>query len=226
MRRLLLIILIFISVGLHGQDTFTTGLLPKINISGKISGDVKLTGNFESRHALYERFDDGEEVFEYSYRRLEASAIVSVKTRINQSLSGGYTLISKTDETEHRLLQQYSIVNRFDAFRLGHRFAADQTMDADKTWEYRGRYRITFEKPLAGDDVDPKEFYLKANNEYLGIFGKDKPDLEIRVLALIGYEINAAQSIEFGPGYRVKGLFGPGINQTLWFSVNWYFSAN
>ncbi len=226
MRIFLFLTGIFFAIGVLGQDTFTAGLLPKINISGKVAGDIKLTGNFESRHALYERLDTGEDVFEYNYRQLEASAIISVKTRINQSLSGGYTLISKTDETEHRLLQQYSIVNRFDAFRLGHRFAADQTLSHDETWEYRGRYRITFEKALAGDDVDPKEFYLKANNEYLGIFGEDKPDLEIRVLVLIGYEINAAQSIEFGPGYRVKGFSEPGTDQALWFSISWYFSAN
>jgi hypothetical protein len=226
MRKFLFLTGIFISTIVLGQDTFTAGLLPKINVSGKISGDVKITGNFESRHALYERFDNGEDVFEYSYRRLEASAIVSVKTRINQSLSGGYTLISGQDKTAHRFLQQYSIVSRFDAFRLGHRFAADQTIGPDKNWEYRGRYRITIEKALEGDDVDPGEFYLKINNEYLGIFGDEKPDLEIRALALLGYEINGANSIEFGPGYRVKNLSGNGLDQALWFSLNWYFSTN
>lgn len=226
MTRILLLAGIFIAIHTMGQDTFTAGLLPKINISGKISGDVKLTGNFESRHALFERFDSGKDVFEYNYRQLEASGIISVKTSINQSLSGGYTLISKMDQTEHRFLQQYSIVSSFDALRLGHRFAADQTLAPDKVWEYRGRYRITFEKPLAGDNVDPKEFYLKANNEYLGIFGKEKPDLEIRLQALVGYEINATQSIEAGPGYRIKNFSGPGNNQALWLSINWYFSAN
>ena len=213
--------------GMNGfsQDRFIAGLLPKLNVSTRVSGDVKLTANLESRHALYERIQSGDDVFEHSYKQLEASAIVSVKTRVNQSLSGGYTFIERPGADQHRLLQQYSIVSSFDAFRLGHRFASDQ-MFWDDNLEIRVRYRITFEKPLAGDRVDPKEFYFKSNNEYLLSFEDNSSDLEIRVLALIGYEFNSANSIEFGPGYRIKDFSGNGIDQAIWFSLNWYFSVN
>lgn len=216
-----------ILLGMNGfsQNRFIAGLIPKLNLSTRVSGDVKLTANIESRHALYERIETGDDVFEHSYRQLEASAIVSVKTRVNQSLSGGYTFIDRPGTDRHRFLQQYSIVSRFDAFRLGHRFASDQTF-WDENLEIRARYRITLEMPFTGDRVDPKEFYFKSNNEYLLSFEDNNSDLEIRLVGLIGYEFNSTNSIEFGPGYRMQNFSGNGIDHALWFSFSWYFSVN
>jgi hypothetical protein len=225
-RKIILPAMLLISLAGFAQDRFLAGVIPKINISTKISGDLKLTGNIEARNIFYEEAGGDEGKFGYKYQLLEASGYLSVKTRVNHSLTGGYLLRSRDGRVFHRFIQQYSVVNRFEAFRLGHRFAADQTIDPDHNWEIRTRYRLTVELPLSGDQIDPKEFYLKFSNEYLGIFGKEKPDLEIRLGALIGYEAGGSSRLELGPGYRVNDFSGNGIDQAFWLSLNWYFTVD
>ncbi|MBE0638039.1 MAG: DUF2490 domain-containing protein [Bacteroidales bacterium] len=223
-----LMLMIFMIYGLNGfvQDRFRAGILPKINVSAKISGDLKLTGNIESRNLLYDNPGNGEGKFDYKIQVVDAAVYLSLKTHLNHSLTGGYLYRSREDQIFHRFIQQYSIVNNLDAFRLGHRFASDQTLDPDGNWEIRARYRITAEKPLSGDNVDPKEFYFKASNEYLGEFENNETGLEIRLVALIGYEVDKQNKVEIGPDFRMSDITYNGINQVLWFTLSWYFRVN
>lgn len=225
-RKLVVVILVFVGVNSIAQNVFRAGIMPEVNISTKLSGDLKLTGNIESRIINFDYQDEANGTFKNQYQLIDASIYLSQKLNLNQSLSVGYLLRSRENKIFHRFIQQYSIVSGRDALRLGHRFALDQTLDPDGNWEIRTRYRITAEKPLSGDNIDSKEFYLKAGNEYLGIFEGNESDLEIRLMLFLGYEVNSQSKIEFGPDYRFSDFTGNGIDHVVWMNIGWYYRIN
>ena len=106
----------------------------------------------------------------------------------------------------HRIIQQFTITQKLYSSRLLHRIRTDQTFEKDEALQLRLRYRLSWEKPLSGLKVDANEFYLKINNEYLGMLQEGKGDLEIRGLANLGYSISDSNKIESGVDYRVEQL--------------------
>ena len=89
---------------------------------------------------------------------------------------------------------------------MSHRIRSDETLEKNEVIELRLRYRLSWEKPLSGLKVDAKEFYLKINNEYLGILQDGQGDLEIRGLATLGYNISDSKRVEAGIDYRIENL--------------------
>src|SRR5690606_33535803 len=109
----------------------------------------------------------------------------------------------------HRVIQQFSITQRLATSRLAHRFRTDQTFEKDEALQLRLRYRMSWEKALNGLEIDPKEFYLKLNNEYLGVLQDGEGNLEIRGLAAVGYIISDKNQIESGVDYRLENVIDP-----------------
>src|SRR5690606_24441681 len=100
----------------------------------------------------------------------------------------------------------------------------DQTFEKDEDVQFRLRYRISFEKPLNGQEIDPKEFYLKFNNEYFGILKSSKGNLEIRALASLGYNISDKNKIETGIDYRAEDLIDSKTTHKVFLNIGWYHS--
>jgi len=67
-------------------------------------------------------------------------------------------------------MEQLTFVQAFNAFRMAHRIAVDETFGGEDPLEVRFRYRVGAEFPLNGLFVDPSEFYFKITNEYLNKF--------------------------------------------------------
>ena len=88
--------------------------------------------------------------------------------------------------------------------------------------EYRFRYRATLENPLNGKSIDPKEFYLKINNEYLNAFEDREYDLEIRFSPLLGLKLNERNKLELGLDYRLDSFLENKTRNHFWTSINWY----
>ncbi|PWG06772.1 DUF2490 domain-containing protein [Polaribacter aquimarinus] len=103
---------------------------------------------------------------------------------------------------------------------MGHRFAFEQFYQPKKQTTFRTRYRISTEKPLNGERVDVKEFYIKFANEYLCDFS----DFEIRVTQYLGYQASKKDKIEFGLYYRVSDFISNQTENTLWLRTTWYIS--
>ena len=61
----------------------------------------------------------------------------------------------------------FKSVERFPAFRLGHRIQADQTWGGNDDATFRLRYRLSLDIPLNGTTTNPNELYFKLNHEYL-----------------------------------------------------------
>ena len=195
-----------------------SGLLPQLNVNATVTGAWKLNAKLESRQILAEG-----EGLDYRYERTDLTAIISRK-RATDSWGGGYMIRLQGDEFIHRTLQQYSLVRRYEAFRLGHRFRADQTFRADRPVAFRLRYRLSTDLPLQGQSVDPREFYLKLNTEYLGFLQQGDTDLEIRGFAALGWNQNDNNKIEFGLDYRVDSFLAAAPRHNFWWYVGWYVS--
>lgn len=126
----------------------------------------------------------------------------------------------EADELFHRFTQQFIMVQRLSGFRLAHRFLSDQTISDAERPEFRLRYRISSEIPLNGQSVDPQEFYLKVNNEYVNSLQDAAYDLEVRLIPLLGYDISEHFKIETGLDYRVSSFLNDAGRHSFWMSLN------
>lgn len=217
-------LLLAISATSLAQSSFATGLLPKVRISAKISDQIKWVQGIESRQAITD--NSLENSFNYDYILTDISSIISFKIGSNTSTNIGYLVRFREGKTIHRAIQQFNIVTNADAYRIGHRFATDQTFGNETTPTFRLRYRVTAEKPLSGSKVDPKEFYAKLGNEYLGSLKSNNGDLEIRLLPFIGYEISKTNKVEIGLDYRISKFIDGDSKNNLWLSFNWFYSLD
>lgn len=149
----------------------------------------------------------------------------SRKTGLNNALAGGYLVRSREGQLFHRYIQQFTMVKRYETFRMAHRFSSDQTFNSAEPWELRLRYRITAEIPLNGQSVDPGEFYLKFNNEYLNSWQESEPDLEIRLVPLAGFEFTDNNKLEFGLDYRLSSFLDGSSRNSFWLNFGWYLKV-
>jgi hypothetical protein len=211
------ILFLFSALSLLGQQDLSAGLLPKVNVSARLSDQVGLVSSVESRQLLY---DDPE--VDYRYVLTDAATFFSFRTQPDQKFNLGYTLRFRNKQLFHRFSQQYNFVDYRDSYRVGHRLALDQTFAKNEPAVYRARYRVTLEKPLSGDKVDPREFYLKAGVEFLGAYEERDWGLEGRLVPLLGYEINDNDKVEAGLDYRLDGIFSNAPGQDFWWAITWY----
>jgi hypothetical protein len=148
--------------------------------------------------------------------------ITAKKVSLNSRVSGGYLIRIRDKDLIHRIIQQYTIVQKMTSFRLAHRFASDQTFSLNESPEFRLRYRLTSEIPLNGQSVDPKEFYIKINNEVVNSFQNSDYDLEIRIVPFLGYGITDSNKIEIGLDYRANSFLNYSTRHNFWVSLNWF----
>ncbi len=204
------------------QSTYSTGVLPSINFNKKLQRDWSLNFKTETRLRLSEGEFKGEVNNDIDYILSDFSLIGAKKVGLNSRIAAGYLVRFRDNEMVHRAIQQYSIVQRLSAARLAHRIASDQSFFESNSYEIRLRYRLTSEIPLNGQSVDPKEFYLKINNEYLNSFQGSEYDLEIRIVPLLGFDITDTNKIELGIDYRVNSFLNNTTDHSFWMSINWF----
>ncbi|RME92176.1 MAG: DUF2490 domain-containing protein [Bacteroidetes bacterium] len=207
---------------LCAQHTYRIGWLPQVNLNYKVNDQWRLNGKVESRPALASGQWGDALAFEYSLTDLSLQA--AYKFHHQQTLSGGYLWRIRPDEDHHRLIQQYSLVHQLARFRLGHRFAADQTFRPRSPLEVRLRYRLSVELPLSGTQVDAGELYLKVNHEYLNAFQGSDYELEVRLVPVVGYLLTDRNKWEMGFDARLDGFLNQATRWTLWWAMAWYYS--
>lgn len=212
---------VFVNVALT-QATFELGTLPAVNLNKKLKKDWSLNFKIEARQLIMEGDFQSDANKGFTYVRTDNSLLAAKKVGLNSKIAGGYMLRILEDEIVHRIIQQYSIVQRMIGFRLAHRFSSDQTFSPEEIVQIRLRYRITSEIPLNGQSLDTREFYLKINNEYLPIFQGKERDFEIRIVPLLGYQFARGHKTEFGMDYRVKSMFSDEPSHSFWTSLSWY----
>lgn len=215
-------LLVFLIGKTFAQDAYSLGTLPSFNLNKGLGNNWSLNFKAETRLRFMQGEFGADVPVDFNFQTADFALTASRKTGLNNSLAGGYLIRQRGEQTYHRFIQQFTIVKRFESFRLAHRFSSDQTFNSEEPWELRLRYRITTEIPLNGQSVDPGEFYLKLNNEYLNSWQESEPDLEIRIVPLAGYEFTDNNKLEFGLDYRLSSFLDGGSRNSFWINIGWY----
>lgn len=224
MKRIFIILFLFLNFTLLAQD-FESGNISQIGINKSLPNNWKLNFSSEIRQIFFDGVLGETFKQNYKYKRTEFSVLGAKKIAVNQNLSAGYLIRFQDTTIIHRFLQQYTIVNKFNHFKLAHRFSLNQTKKENIDWEHTLRYRISLEKPFNGQSVDAKEFYAKFSNEYLlYIQNYDVSDFEIRALAAVGYSLNETHKIETGLDYRISNLPNANKSHEFWLLLGWFVS--
>lgn len=216
-----IICLLFVNP-VSSQRTYQLGVLPAVNLNNKFKNDWSFNTKIESRQRLQSGDFSGGADKEYQYVLTDISLIAGRKVGLNSRIGGGYLIRIAEGEQMHRFIQQYIIVQKKSGYRLAHRFLTDQTFSEKEAPVFRLRYRITSEIPLNGESVDPTEFYLKLNNEYVNSVQEADYDLEIRLVPLLGYGISDDHKIELGLDYRINSFVSSSTQHSFWVSLNWF----
>ena len=211
--------------GLTAQQNYRSGTLIQLNVNFSLPKNLKLNTKLESRQIFSEKETDKMRSGQVRNERTDFHVILTKKLSADNSIGGGYLVRLQDGDFVHRLIQQFNHVRKLEVVSLAHRVVLDETFSKDEPVELRLRYRLSAEKALNGRSVDPREFYLKLNNEYLGIFGSGSPDLEIRASAALGYDVSDTNKIEFGLEYRVNEFYTAAKAQQFWVTIAWYLSV-
>jgi len=215
-------LLIFIPAAVFSQAVYRAGTLPQLNVNFKISDNLKLNNKLESRQIFSEKEEEQATSKRFRYERSDLTMILTRKLSAANTIGGGYLIRLEDKQFVHRFIQQFSNVTKREYVRVAHRIVTDETFRRDSEVQLRLRYRLSLEKALNGINIDPKEFYAKLNNEYLGIYEAKSVDLEIRGLLALGYNATDNNKIELGFEYRVNEFNKPVQAQQYWMTIGWF----
>ncbi|MCI5054569.1 MAG: DUF2490 domain-containing protein [Flavobacteriales bacterium] len=216
--RFLGLIFFILSANVAGfAQNFELGSLPQATMSINIK-DVTFNSNIQSRNIFFQQDD-----FDYSYDLTDFTFTCSKKIMGQYTILGGYMFRIEQSNLTHRFLQQISRNKRLNRGKVGLRFRVDQTF-GNEPFEFRARFRLAFEQPLAGNVLNDRELYLKYSFENIHGFSNGLYDLDLRFLYFLGYRINDGNRIEFGVDYRLDKFTYSDLNQTLWLAVNYYYA--
>lgn len=218
---ILVILLLVNSLG-YTQSRYQLGLLPSINLHKKLPQDFSLNFRIESRQKLKDGFFNTPADYGYDYVLTDFAVLAAKKISGNKTVGLGYLIRLEEGEIIHRSIQQFTVTRNYSALRLAYRLSTDQTFSAEEPAEYRLRYRISGEIPLNGQTVDPREFYLKLNHEYLNAWQDGEYDLEMRAVPMLGYEFSDTQKMEIGLDYRLSSFLNDSSRQRFWVALNWF----
>ena len=165
---------------------------------------------------------------QYQFNHMQVQFFATYSVWTNLKLSGGYTFrINDPTETlgshNHRLMQQLAFVSYLRGQRFANRFRLEQRF-RDEGYINRWRYRISFDVPLNGENVDPGEKYLVASDEWLFSFNNQGHESQNRLYLGIGWYANSQRKIEAGFQYRLDGIGTGTLDNTLWFTTAFYWN--
>lgn len=222
-KRVLFLCFVLLGLSLNkviAQSTYQVGFLPSINVNNKLKNDWAFNTKLESRLLTQKGSLNGKSDHRNEYVLTDLSFLAAKKIGLNSRLAGGYLLRVEAEGVRHRFMQQFMVVQRLSGIRWVHRFVFDQTFAKRDDPQYRIRYRISTEIPLNGESVDPGEFYLKINHEYLNSFQASEYDLEVRLVPLLGFDLTKGYKIETGMDYRANSFLNDPARHSFWMCLN------
>ncbi len=227
-RSLILFVCLFfvIPVFSFAQSIYQIGILLSFTLTKKINPKWKVSLNVQSRFSIYKGEFANSDTFQEdrNYILTDISVLANRKIGLNTSLTVGYLTRFRNKEQHNRLFQQFIISKKYNNVALSHRFVTDQTFRPNQKSEFRGRYRLAFDRPLQGNKLNPKEFYLKVNNEYLISLQDEKWSNEVRLIPFLGYAFTDKNKVEIGIDYRVGSLGEEFLRNNFWIAINYYWS--
>lgn len=214
---------IFLLIGLCfsalAQHSYTGGVQTEIKPTVSFKKDWKLNGKITTRTLFFE--GSSEESFKgiSVFERSELEMIMTKDLSNKSSIGFGYLIRDEESDFKQRFIQQFSISKEATAFKYGHRFRFDETLQKDQDVIYRFRYRFNIEKALSKDNN--KRTYFFVSNEYLPTLQGDDLSLETRVFPGIGFKLNEKNKVELGIDYRMEDLFTQSHKQIFLLNIAW-----
>ena len=201
-RTNLAIILLLVGRALFGQENFTGYLEPDIALSYDVATNYSHNFSLSQRSYIYD--DD----FELRVRQLDIAHFSKLNIAYGQSIALGvqyrFRQIFDGGDNELRLTQQYNVTHKSGNLRIGNRLRAEQRIRPSLTI-HRFRYRLAFDLPLSGEELDVGEAYFVASTESLLSASRGSgPEFDQRVSANIGWLVNQTINLEIGTQYRVE----------------------
>ncbi len=157
----------------------------------------KLTFNNEIQYRSFDALGDMEQL-------LVRTGIGYDLTEDNNTVLLGYGFIlsrpyvdgEKTENTEHRIFQQYITKQKFGRFNIQHRYRLEERF-LEEDFRMRFRYYLSFNIPINNKEMQPGTLYASAYNEIF--LHLDSPVFDRnRVYGALGYVINKNIRIEAG----------------------------
>jgi len=207
--RILLFSLLLISItpDLLAQSTVVRWE-PEFSFTWKPEGRWAYNATFSGRNVWME----GSEQLSgnYNWAHLEGRVFATYELFGGNSLGGGYQYrfadpFEEETGYEHRLMQQYAFITFTEARRFGHRIRSEQRIRESGTIQ-RLRYRLSYDFPLEGQQLDAGEAYMILSNEVLWSLARDLSELDNRVFVGIGWALSRKRKIETGLQFRVEAL--------------------
>lgn len=196
------------------------GIAPEITTNIRLNKQYSVTMKVESFHFLY----TGLAGWGYDSDRTEAQLFANYRLGPFTRIAVGYMLGIEPEERDfHRAIQQVSVSQRLGSVTLSHRGRSEQTFYTDEPTKYRIRYRASFEVPLQGSSLDPREFYLVSSNEILFEIQKAEHEFENRFNFQLGYIFNSTYRLQSGVDFRY--FFGDDENPyNLFFKIGCFIN--
>ncbi|WP_326986214.1 DUF2490 domain-containing protein [Chryseobacterium sp. MP_3.2] len=207
-------------ISVQAQSVFQVGILPSAVLTDKKENDWSVIYEIDSRQLLSKGTFNGFTENKYEYFLTDFSVLGAKKISPKSRLAGGYLLRIEQDKIFHRFIQQYTYTHQLDSLALSHRFSSDQTFSPAEKPEFRLRYRLATEIPLAGKTVDADELYFKISNEYLNSWQDSEYDLEMRLVPLLGFNFRNDKKVEMGMDYRLDSFLQNNTRHSFWMNVN------
>jgi hypothetical protein len=160
-------------------------------------------------------------------RYMEPQLSFSYSTTPRVKLGGGYYYRNATPflpghQYEHRFLEQIGFVSYIGDERIAHRLRAEQRVRSS-SYQNRIRYRLSYDFPLNGEQLDNGEKYLILKDEVMTAFNKDAVDAENRADIGLGWYFNNKQKFELALQYRTQDIFSDGGISHLFMIRTSYF---
>jgi hypothetical protein len=205
-----------------GQRFYQLGVLPTFNANYTLKNDWSVNGRLESRILFQTGRSDGFVNRDFRYQLTDFAFLGAKKIGLKSRVAGGFLVRVEGNEIIFRFIQQYILVRKLSGIRFAHRIMTDQTFSESEKPDFRLRYRLSTEFALNGESVDPGEFYIKFNNEYLNSVQDLTYDLEIRLVPLLGYSLNDRYKMEAGLDYRINSFIRGNTRETYWMNFNFF----
>lgn len=176
-----------------------------LSLNHKVNSNYKLNFLFKSRSFIY----DNDELL-IKQQQLDIGHFSTFAISLKSSISFGLMFRNRDwfedSENEFRTTIKFNTKKIKDHLRFGHRFISEQRFFESST-SYRFRYRLAFDIPLEGEKLNIGEIYFVSATEALwSVNKKNKPILDNRWSAQIGWLQSKNTKLQFGLEYRLGEL--------------------
>jgi hypothetical protein len=204
-RGCLFILLFFVCEGIQAQRDFVTLGESELAINSSVTDGYKMNFGLRTRYFLYRDSN-----FQLKTRQIDIVHFSTFRLDYNHDLSIGIQYRNRTifddSPNELRITEQLNYTKQGYGLRYGHRFRTEQRILPTKTI-FRQRYRFAIDLPLNGEKLDIGEAYFVSSMELLLSLSRlDRPEIDHRTTAQIGWQISKDLKLQTGLEYRFEAF--------------------